>query len=143
MRKFLKLLLVVLCLFTLCSCKKKNGTVGGSNNGVYEEVEYISFPPEELEKLDSYNYKTNIDNISYNYTYYFKEDKCVASKEELTFTSSELAQKYYNELKESNETIELKINGNKVTYYLKSEYFEYLLYPKDSLIDLLNSNELE
>ena len=142
MKKILKSLLIILCLFSFSSCKKSNEYQNKDNND-YEDIEYISYPVEELEKLDSYKYETTINNVLYNYTYYFKDDKCVGSKEKLTFSSSELAKKYYDELEKSNESVDLKIDNNVVTYYLKSEYFEYLLYPKETLIDLLNSNELE
>ncbi len=144
MKKVLKCSIIILCLIAFNSCKKSN-EIDRKDNDEYsfEDIEYISVPIEELNKLDSYSYKTTIDNTKYNFTYYFKDGKCVGSKEELVFPSSEIAKKYYDELKEKDETIELKVNANKVTYYLKSEYLEYLLYPKEALIDILNDSELE
>ncbi len=139
MNKLFRSFLIVFCLFVLVSCGKKESIVKSKQT---EDIEYPSYTIEEYNKMESYTYSQNIEDISYKYTYFFKDDMCVNAKEELTFTSNMLANEFYKSLEDTDDYIEISINNNKVIYYYNPEYFAYMMYPKDALIELLNKNDL-
>ena len=47
--------------------------------------------------MDSYTLSEVIEEINYNYTYFFKDDMCVNAKEELLFKNEEAAKEFYEE----------------------------------------------
>jgi hypothetical protein len=124
------------------SCKNENIVSSESKkNTPTDDVEYPTYTIDEYEKMDKYEINKTIDNIKYKYIYYFKEDMCVNSKEELTFNSNDKANSFYTENKDSEEYMNITIKNNLVIYIYNPEYFEYLMYPKDVLIELLNTSE--
>ncbi len=144
MNKFLKIFLLSLLLFTFSSCKNLNSDINKSrNNNKTDEVEYPTYSIQEYNKMEKYEINKTINNIKYIYTYFFKENMCVNSKEELIFNTNVTAKTFYEENKSNEEYMDININNNKVTYYYNPEYFEYMMYPKDVLIELLNSIENE
>lgn len=145
MNKILKIFLLSLLLFSFSSCKNEilEKSIKDKNNNKLNEIEYPTYNIEEYNKMDKYEISKNINNIKYKYTYFFKENMCVNSKEELIFNTNVNAKVFYEENKSGEEYMEININNNKVTYYYNPEYFEYLMYPKDILIELLNSNEFD
>lgn len=137
MNKLLKLFVAFMCVFVLISCNKENVNIDDD----VDLIEYPIYNIEDYSKMDTYIFSETIDNIKYNYTYYFDNDMCVNSKEELTFKDDNSARNFYNDIVDSEEYIDLKINGNIVAYYNNPEYFIYMMYPKETLIELLNKQE--
>ena len=88
--------------------------------------------------MDKYVFNNTIDGIKYNYTYYFDNDMCVNSKEELTFKDNSSANDFYNDIIDLDDYINITIKDNVVIYYNNPEYFIYMMYPKETLIEILN-----
>ena len=91
--------------------------------------------------MDTYIFNETIDDIKYVYTYYFDNDMCVNSKEELTFKDVNSAKDFYDESVNLEDYINMQINSNVVTYYYNPEYFIYMMYPKEMLIEILNKHD--
>ncbi len=136
MSKFIKIILLSLILISFSSCKK--GNFDEKKNTSADDVEYPTFTITEYIEMDKYEISKRIDGVEYKYTYFFKDDMCVNAKEELKFNSEESAKAFYEYKKTSEEYIDINNKGNVVTYFYSPEYFEYLMYPKDVLIELLN-----
>lgn len=143
MKKLMKIFLVFLLVITFCGCRKNIYSPKKINNKDIDGVEYPTYNISEYSKMDKYEMIKSLNNIKYKYTYFFKENMCVNLKEELVFKASSDAKQFYDENKDSEEYMEISINNNEVTYYYNPEYFEYMMYPKDTLIELLNSIEDE
>jgi len=142
MNKFLKIVFSLSIVILFSSCKNDNLIQSESKrNDSIDEVEYPVYTIEEYDKMDKYEISKTVDGIKYKYTYYFKEDMCVNSKEELVFNSTDKASKFYTENKDNDEYMSITQKNSSITYFYNPEYFEYLMYPKEVLIELLNSVE--
>lgn len=141
MNKYIKLFLLMLFLITFSSCK--NNEIKKGKDLDIGEIEYPTYSISEYNAMEKYTIRKTIDGIDYNYTYFFKDDLCVNAKEELIFKTNENAKAFYEENKSNEAFMEINKNNNKIIYYYNPEYFEYLMYPKDVLIELLNSNEFD
>lgn len=137
MNKF-KVFTITFIILIACSCSK-NINNKENNNNVLENIEYPKYSISEYNQMDKYEISKNMDDIKYNYIYFFKDDSCVNAKEVLTFKTSENAKAFYEENKSNEEYLEINLDNSIITYYYNPEYFEYLMYPKDILIELLNS----
>lgn len=140
MNKVFKYMLIILLCLSFSSCKNNNYE-SKENKNELEEVEYPTYSISEYLKMDKYDISKTINEIKYKYTFFFKEDMCVNSKEELLFKSKDSAKKFYDENEDNNEYMKIDLNDNVVTYFYNPEYFEYMMYPKNVLIELLNSME--
>ena len=137
MNKFLKYIFVLSIILLFVSCQKVEEEKKETNFSD-DIIEYPSYTIEEYAKMDNYVYEKTLNNMKFKTTYFFDDDMCVNAKEEVTFSSNELAKKYYDELLDQKDYTNISINGKVVTYYSTLEYFEYMMYPKSLLIDLLN-----
>ena len=137
MNKTFKFFIVIICMFLMLSCQKNNLTPEETS----DLIEYPKYEIEDYNKMDTYIFNETIDNIKYVYTYYFDNDMCVNSKEELTFKDVNLAKDFYDESVNLEDYINMQINSNVVTYYYNPEYFIYMMYPKEMLIEILNKHD--
>ena len=137
----LKIFAMIFIILIVSSCSKGIINSKESDDNISNDIEYPTYSISEYNKMDKYEISKTIENIKYNYTYFFYEEMCVNSKEELVFKADTLAKTFYDENKTSEEYMDINIKDNKVTYYYNPEYFEYMMYPKDILIELLNSVE--
>ena len=103
-------------------------------------IEYPTYEIKDYDKMDTYIFNNTIDSINYKYTFYFDNDMCVNSKEELTFKDNNSAREFYDESVDLEDYINMTISGNVVTYYNNPEYFIYMMYPKETLIEILNKH---
>ena len=139
MKNYFKFILLILCIFTFAACGNKE--VKNVNNNKIDDIEYPIYSIEEYNEMDLYTYEKTLNNIKYKITYFFKDDMCVNAKEDLIFNSNELAKDYYNEILNKEEYNNIEVINNHVIYYNNPEYFEYMMYPKDMLIELINKKD--
>ncbi len=137
MNKIFKFFIVIICMFLMLSCQKNNLTPEETS----DLIEYPKYEIGDYNKMDTYIFNETIDDIKYVYTYYFDNDMCVNSKEELTFKDVNLAKDFYDESVNLEDYINMQINSNVVTYYYNPEYFIYMMYPKEMLIEILNKHD--
>lgn len=141
MNKVFKYFIILSCLVLMISCNKESKP----KNDDLDLIDYPTYEIEEYNKMETYIYNEILDNVKYKYTYFFDKDMCVNSKEELTFKDNNSAKEFYDEAVNLGDYLNVTIKGNVVTYYNNPEYFMYMMYPKDMLIELLteynDSNE--
>ena len=133
MNKVFKYFIILSCLVLMISCNKESKP----KNDDLDIIDYPTYEIEEYNKMETYIYNETISNIKYKYTYFFDKDMCVNSKEELTFKDNNSAKEFYDEAVNLEDYLNVTIKGNVVTYYNNPEYFMYMMYPKDMLIELL------
>ena len=133
MNKVFKYFIILSCLVLMISCNKESKP----KNDDLDLIDYPTYEIEEYNKMETYIYNETISNIKYKYTYFFDKDMCVNSKEELTFKDNNSAKEFYDEAVNLEDYLNVTIKGNVVTYYNNPEYFMYMMYPKDMLIELL------
>ncbi len=133
MKTMIKIFLAALFVFLLSGCKEKTND---DNKIIYPDIEKFDYST-----LESMNAYTIIDNLKYEYTFYFEDDVCINALVKIEFKTNEEALSFYNGIKDSVNYYEVNINDNIIQYYHDIENFSYAMYPKNTLIELIQKED--